>query len=422
MRYIIWMIISICFIPLSLLAQGSGVTAVPFIVHGTSASLGGHIGVNSVLPTDDTFGFIYNPAQLGVFSRDNNFSSQFTLNEIKWFPGSTPDWYLRSKAFTTGYIVKDVFKEIDVNVGIGYMHTLFNLGKNVWIDDGGSIIGIYDAHETFDAFSVGFGFEYFARFSFGYTYKKINSNLGPKQIVVGNEFIDGRADATAHDFGMMVEIPIIKNHLRNFKGAVFIDENISLFSNAYLGFATTNIGDFISYDDDAQADPLPKKAKLGIGFSVGILQELDFAPLKLIEIEVGQEAQDYLVKRSGVNASYQSGFGDIDIGKHLWQGNSDDLVQVNTSVRINLAETVFIGIHKMKGPGFPAYVHNTAYTFTTRGVFKFIAGSENDDFLNDIFSHVELRYSQCSMNAPKESPLNGTSYKGITLALHGLFE
>ncbi|KAA3609977.1 MAG: hypothetical protein D8M58_07955 [Calditrichaeota bacterium] len=411
------------FVPFILFSQGPGSTAVPFVQIGPSPGLGAYMGANTVLPSDDTFGFYYNPAQLGVFSRDNNFSTQFYPQKMNWLPGfDFDDLYLQSQAFAGGYIFEDVYEDIDLNVGLGYMHTLLDLGENVYTDDGGFTLGAFNSHEMYDAYSVGFGFEYFAHFSFGYTYKKINSNPAPHKITVDREIDDERADANAHDFGFMVDLPILKNHLQNIDKAVLLDENTSLFSNAYLGYATTNIGDMISYGDPEQADPLPRTAKFGLGFSFGLMSEFNNIPLEFIEFEVAREAQDILVKRNGVDASYQNGFGDIDLGKHMYQGNSDEEVQVNTSVRINLFETASFGIHKMKGPGFPQYVHYSAMTFSTRGIFKFINSDYQDDFLNIVLSHVDLRYSQGDINVPKEHPLHGTKYKGISLTLHGLFE
>ncbi len=159
-------LVSLLFLVPAFLFSQPGISAVPFLQIGPSAGLGAYMAANSVLPTDDTFGFYYNPAQLGVFSRNNNFSAQFYPVKMKWLPAfNFSDLYFTSKALNAGYVFKDMFEEMDVNVGVGYIRTFLNLGENVLTDDNGNVVGTFDSHESYDAFSIGFGFEYFARFS-----------------------------------------------------------------------------------------------------------------------------------------------------------------------------------------------------------------------------------------------------------------
>ena len=66
--------------------KSQGTTAVPFLLIGPSPQLGGSAGANAVLPTEDAFGFYYNPAQLGNFSQYNNFSFHFYPKRVEWLP------------------------------------------------------------------------------------------------------------------------------------------------------------------------------------------------------------------------------------------------------------------------------------------------------------------------------------------------
>jgi hypothetical protein len=412
------------FLPLLLLAQGPGTAAVPFLMIGPSPGLGGSQGANTVLPSDGTYAFYYNPAQLGVFSRDNNISYQFYPQKMNWLPGfNFDDVILTSQAFTGGYILKDIFDGTDLNVGMGYLRTVLNLGENVITDTNGDVLGTFNSSENYNAFSVGIGFEYYAYFSIGYTYKNITSKLAPLIIGPRSKSFTGKASGNAHDFGLMIEIPLLKSHLKNSEDAIHLDKKISLFSDAYLGYAVRNFGDFIDYGEKRYADPLPKTANLGIGFSMGVEQELEFTSIKLLEFKFAREAQDLLVgynSKSG-NKYYQSGLGDIDFADNIISGNSNELVQVNQSFLINIAESVYLGFHKMKGPGYPEYVYNSSVVVSSRGLFKLFFNPEENDPLNNFFSYVDLKYAESNINSGKGSPLNGTGYSGFSITLHGLF-
>ena len=51
-----------------------GDAAVPFLLLQPSPSLAAMGQTGTALPTDDPFGFLWNPAQLGYTSQKNNFS------------------------------------------------------------------------------------------------------------------------------------------------------------------------------------------------------------------------------------------------------------------------------------------------------------------------------------------------------------
>ena len=61
--------------PFRNLAQGEA--AVPFLLLHPSPSLSAMGATGAALPTDDPFGFLWNPAQLGYNSLNNNLSFNF---------------------------------------------------------------------------------------------------------------------------------------------------------------------------------------------------------------------------------------------------------------------------------------------------------------------------------------------------------
>jgi len=389
-------------------SQGPGTAAVPFLQIGPSPALGSYQAASAVIPTDDSFGFYYNPAQLGVFSRQNNFAMQIYTEKVQWLPQfNFDDLTFSSYSFAGGYVVQDFCNELDLNIGIGYMRTVLDLGRSIMTDTEGNELGVFSSSENYDAYSVGFGFQYYAYFSFGYTYKKINSNLAPAGIIVGTETTDGRADASAHDVGFLVSLPLIS------EDDDYSFERMRFFSNAYFGYAISNIGDFVKYDKNRLGDPLPKTEHLGIGFSLGLIETYGSHDVKMVELELANEANDLLIE----NRSYQPIFkSDTDLIDNVLLGNSDDLVRIQNSLKVNLLESIHLGFHRMKGPGFPRYVHNTSFMISTSGILKVFA----QEWYEDFGQFFDIRYSQCDIDAGSESPLDETKYQSVSIHLKNI--
>jgi hypothetical protein len=87
-------------------AQGEA--AVPFLLLNPSPSLSAMGSTGTALPTEDPFGFLWNPAQLGYTSQTNNFSYIFYPAKLEWLPAFNLDLELRAIAFNAGYNFKDL--------------------------------------------------------------------------------------------------------------------------------------------------------------------------------------------------------------------------------------------------------------------------------------------------------------------------
>ena len=409
-------ILFFCF-PMIAFAQGPGSAAVPFLLISPSPTVGGSVGGNAVLPIDDTFGFFYNPAQLGNFSKEYNFSTQFYPEKIDWFPEyNWLDLTFDSYAFNAGTILKSVFNDLDVNLGIGYMHTVLNLGEFFEVNTSGDVIGKFNAGENYDAFSIGLGFKYFADFSLGYTYKKINSKLGAP-IQVGSETNAGKAETSAYDLGFMISYSFFDDA----ESALLIDDNLRFYSDIHFGLAMSNMGDRISYGSK-QSDPLPRELRMGLGVSAGIRQKLNNTSLKAVEVQLVREADNAMLKKDDKTSLivYQDFPGDINLYDHLLAGNGDAEVTVHTTVRFSLAESFYLGFHKYKGYGWPEYVYNFSHAFSTKGIFKLLADNHPNTVFVLLNCYFEIRYTEDEINVPRDNPLHGTRYKSIALYFKNL--
>ena len=245
-------------------AQGEA--AVPFLLLNPSPSLSAMGSTGTALPTEDPFGFLWNPAQLGYTSQTNNLSYIFYPAKLEWLPAFNLDLELNAIALNTGYNFKDLIG-VPLSFGFGYSNFEVNFGEFVRTDENGNVIGTFEAKDYYDAYSFGLGLDVGVQLSVGYTIKDVTSILSDQP--TGEEQGTGMAETTVNDFGILFIVPVLKLINENIK--LGLDE--SLFAKPTfdfsLGYSKSNIGDEIYYIDQNQADPLPRIDRLGYGISTG---------------------------------------------------------------------------------------------------------------------------------------------------------
>jgi len=130
------------------------------------------------------------------------------------------------------------------------------------------VLGYFDSWDKADYYSVGVGIEYFLRLGAGYTHKKIESHLG--EAGAGIEIGVGTARGTAHDFGIIAELPF--SELIPHK--IYLKQSDKYFLHFDLtssfAYVQANIGDDMAYLDAAQSDPLPKVSRTGLSLYMAI--------------------------------------------------------------------------------------------------------------------------------------------------------
>ena len=93
-----------------------GEAAVPFLTIPVSPLLNGMGATGTSIPTDDPFGFLYNPAQLGYISQDNNLSFIFYPSSVDLSSFPSIPVHLSGFALNLGYNFK---KLMDFPLTIG---------------------------------------------------------------------------------------------------------------------------------------------------------------------------------------------------------------------------------------------------------------------------------------------------------------
>ncbi len=288
----------------TLVAQGAGTSAVPFLMIAPGAKAGGMGESGVALATDPTAVF-WNPAGLAFQYEDPEVDNigEVSFMHVKWLPQFNFD-DLFYDYLAARYYIEDIGM-------VGGSITFLNLGKNVYTDDGGMELGTFDSKEY--AFTLSYATKLEENLGVGVNVKLIRSELAPAKIVVVNETTNGQATAFAVDVGVLWE-----------PDYEFLDNRFR------LGLNLSNFGPSITYNDDAQADPLPTNLRMGFAYKA---YNDEFNSLV-----VTYETTRMLVRRTGtkadnfVEATFYSSWvkGDIEdrlnsfthaVGLEYWYAN-----------------------------------------------------------------------------------------------------
>ena len=412
-----FLIILLLFHLFSVANFAQGEAAVPFLLLNPSPSLSAMGATGTALPTEDPFGFLWNPAQLGYTSQTNNLSFIFYPSKNVWLPNFNLDLELKAIAFNVGYNFKDLVG-FPLSFGFGYSNPEINFGEFLRTIEGGpEPIGTFEAKDYFNAYSFGLGIDYFVQISVGYTIKDVTSILGYQP--TGEEQGTGMAETTVNDFGILLNIPVIR--LIDDKMQVKMDENLSALPlfNFSLGYARSNIGDEISYIDARQSDPLPRVDRFGYGISTGFdLVTNDFR-INAFNLSFTVEAEDILVKRDSIDSEYQSILSDLDFSKNIIQIEGDEKIVSRTGTKLEFVESFAYYFGHFSGRGYPDPKKTNGYEIRAKGLLKLCAlWAEHPvtDFLRD---HFDIRYYNTNFFADHELE---TKMTGLAFYVHNLNE
>ena len=384
-------------------AQGEA--ALPFLLLQPSPSLSAMGQTGTVLPTNDPFGFVWNPAQLGLNSQKNNLSFIFYPSKLEWLPVFNLDLELKGSAFNAGYNFKDLIG-FPLSFGFGYSNTEINFGEIISRDENGNIIGTSQAKDSYNAYSFGLGMDYYIQLSFGYTIKDVTSNLS-------NELT---AKTTVNDFGILMNVPVIR----------LIDENLLLpiddglkgkpTFNFSLGYSKSNIGDEIYYIDPAQADPLPRMERFGYGVSTGFDLVTDNFSINAFNFLFTVEADDILIDSDQTGWEYQSTLSDFRFWKNIVLAEGDDNIVSHVGLKLEFVETVALAFGHFQGRGSDQ-IKTSGYEFRAKGLLRLYALWAKDPIADFIRDHIDIRYYNTDF-------FDGSSFEtkitGLAFYIHNL--
>ena len=362
-----------------------GEAALPFLELQQSPLLlgAGQIGVS--IPMSDPLGFYYNPAQLGFFSRENNFSMLALPQKTKWLKYFAPNLNLSFNTYgvTAGYNFNNRYN-LPLSIGIGYIHNRMNYGEYV------SNNSTSESYDAFDCYSIGASYNYLLLFNLGFSIKSYDSHLSDLPVGENNQI--PAATGTAFDFGTLIIAPVSNLLFENVKYNLDPNSYIKPKFDLSLGYSILNMGKEVVYIDQAQADPIPRTARLGYTLDFGIDLFTDQIKLNAFDYSFTAEAEDILINSDEMGFhSYQGMLGDINFGKHLIDLKGDQNVVVHRGHIFRLFETVIITSGRYNGKGFNNYKSN-GFGFSSEGIFKLLSRSIANSVIGFIANHLAIEY------------------------------
>jgi len=409
-KRIVSLIILSAFLSSVTLAQGDA--ALSFLRLPLSPSLNAMGATGTSIPTDDPYGFLFNPAQLGYTSQTTNLSFMFYPTKVNWL--GFDQLKLTSIAVNLGYNFKNLVG-IPLSIGFGFSNPELNFGESVRVGEDGKPIpnSTFESKDYYNAYSAGIGLDYYVQLSAGITYKDITSILADLRSEPDTSNIELKTNTL--DFGFLLNIPVLKLIDDKLSLNIIDDIPIKPFFNFSTGYSQSNIGDEVFYIDQAQSDPLPRTAILGYGISFGLDFLIDKSPFGFIKIEFSVDAEDILIERDMFGFEYQKGIGDIDIGRNIFQIKGDDKVVTHSGYRIYLMETLGITVGKFSGRGFNLST-TSGIEIRATGLLKMLSKYSSNKVVEFITNHFDLRYYRTTY-----SPNNFKSeMDGIALYIKGL--
>ena len=321
-------------------------------------------------------------------------------------------------ALNLGYKFETSWESLSTSVGLGYMYTELDLGKNIATDEMGNVISEVDSWENCHALGLGFGIEYYAQLSIGFTYKYAKSVLGTRPIQVGSETRDPNSNANLLDYGLHLYVPVLKFYSQPIKGKSTPEQSWLPNLDVSLGYAKTNISDPVTYSYENEPLPLPRIARLGYAISTGLEWFYINSWYEIIKVDYSADATDLLIANDQ-NKSIQTGFlGDIDIGKNMIKGTGDENVVVHKGYRLQFFETFQILNGKWEGDSF-SQIKTSGYVFQLKGLLKFLAATSSDSIIKYLGQHFDLQYIYSKADGGQNHPLTGTEYQSISIIYRG---
>lgn len=412
LKLVLMVLIAICFLARTGFAISDA--ACLFLLISPSPRANGLGQTFLSLPETDAMIAFYNPAALGLFSLNHQFSLGFYPQRVSWLPGLTSNISYDNKAINAGVKLPG-----SLSAGIGFQRIYLNLGNQSYMNEAGEVFGSSKIWEKSETITIGLGWQGAIRAGIGLSIKFIDSQLG--KTLSQEKWKDVKAEATAFDIGAIVQVPIL--NLIHQPLAISLSKHGSLqpFVTTTLAYAMSNIGDEIIYIEASQPDPLPRLARVGLSFDLGMILRQHNLDWTLSSFQWATEAEDLLIKNfmpTNGRVEYQSGLGDIHFFSDLFGGKNACIIQMR-GWQVN-----FLDIVSLQQGRYEDLDGRVRYT--TRGIGVGLAGwlklasqlFPKNRTLRLVTNHFDLQYQWSKFQIENDHPLAGTKFRGLNLILN----
>ncbi len=364
----------------------------------------GEIGV--CLPSDDIYAGYYNPANgMAAYS-----GSSLALSNMQtgWLEALTSNLTLEYSVAGLGILPATS----PLQIVISHHKTYLDLGYQIRTGEQGEFLG--KSHTYMKANSYLLALSFAGKLgiipidlAMGIARKTVKQNLG--LIGIG----PGQATSTnkMYDYGLLISAPF------QLRGIPDKFNQYSISIKPAIGYSVSNIGDYISFFDPAQADPTPRYLRLGLSISTAVTMESGW---NIITWKGGRAAGDILIDLSDPDNTpypYQSGLGDIDIVKHIVNSTPEAGVEINRGEEISYFDLVTIrsgrridiqGKVNLKEWGSGLHLKGFLY------FLDYLTGSNNHW---KIANYLDINYNYSVWYQSEYGALDGTTFESYTLTI-----
>jgi len=399
--------------------QAVAEAAVLFLLIQPSVRANGMAGTSVAASGGSLLAVAFNPAHIGFHAFKQEAAVEFYPTKTKWLPGIgrkglTYDAY----SFMIGTELKEWLR-IPMRVGAGYSRIRINLGRQTITGESSpEPIGFFDAWEMADVWSLGIGLDSVVKVGLGLNIKHIDSKLAPTA-VEGRSDIISPASANVLDLGFLFHWPVLKTFSNRDKPIRF-GNHWRPFLVPGFGLSIGNIGGEITYVKGQQADKLPRVARMGVRLKTGMAYEKQNVRQQIVSFEWSSEAEDLLVKRTGLNTEYEGGLGEINFFDHVIAGNGDENVITRRGWEVNLLGVFSYRQGRYKDVAGQVYYDASGFGLNFTGLIRALsfvhAPARQNGVWRFVSEHMDVEYYSSELDADT-GVLDGTSYNGLRVAL-----
>jgi hypothetical protein len=374
--------------------------------------------------TDNPAALITNPSHLGMQCLNNSIFTA-SANYSNWIPAFHLNLSTRTIVANAGINLNKYYPQLPpLSVGISYSNVYMDFGTLLRTGPGNpDISSPFRSYDESNQVTLSVATEYLVRASIGLTYKHVNSTLSNQP--TAGELGNASASANLYDLGFLVDVPVITLISKITDKPITVFDKISPLFNFSLGISKSNLGqESIYYIDQAQADPLPRLARAGIGLNFGLQYNTDNISWVPFSFKWTVEANSLCIKTDTLGRStYKSGLGDIDFFREVILGKTNKETDKLKGWELNLFESFYLyggSFREDPNRGNRNFITN-GYAVSLSGILKTLALIDpsmfDNNFMKYFLNHIGVKYNQSIINT-RESILNDTEYYSLNITFN----
>jgi hypothetical protein len=345
-------------------------------------------GTGVALPTDDAFGFYYNPAILGISAEETNISTQFypVRRIISLFnPVNITDASSHNNAISAG-VNLDSLTGIPISVGTGFIRQdiqWFNLlDEQLYTES-------VKNRSSASTFCLSASVDLWVKLGLGISIRSIYSEDEKLEYTYPPYYNN---TITTFDVGFMAVAPV----LRDFT----LFDKLNADFNISIGYSLSNLGTNFS-NNDYILGSYNKYERIGYALDASIKYDFKGTKIKIINAELTGEGGMFRLSSEFPGIIDKPVFKGINIWDNVIEAKSQYRVNGRLGWNVNLFETLSLsGGHYKDITGIVDYEYSSfGFSIQTAGLLKLIKSISGNSIAGFMADHLNMRYKYAEITS-----------------------